>query len=388
MIGGALPVAVAADWLTSAWDQNGGGYVVAPALSVAEEVAAGWIGELLGLPAGCGIGFVTGCQMAHFTCLAAARHAVLRDAGWDVEANGLQGGPQVRVLAGEQAHVTVGVASRMLGLGYDRVRTIGADDQGRMLADELPDPRSARRDGPTIVCAQAGELNTGAFDPIARIVRPVPGRRRLVSYRRCVRALGGGRARPAAACSTGSSGPTRGRRMATNGSTSPMTAGSRSSPTRAGSPGGDDPRPRPLHPGSRRGHPRGDTTGRRSSRGARAGCRSTRRCARSAGTASRRSSTAAATTPRRMASTLAAAYGVEVLNEVVLNQVLVRFGDSDDVTEAVIDRVQRDGTCWLGGSSFRGRAVMRISIVGWQTTADDVDRSAESILRAAGARST
>ena len=92
VIGGALPVAVAADWLTSAWDQNGAGYVASPALSVAEEVAAGWVRDLLGLPAGCSVGFVTGCQMAHFTCLAAARHAVLRDAGWDVEAEGLQGG--------------------------------------------------------------------------------------------------------------------------------------------------------------------------------------------------------------------------------------------------------------------------------------------------------
>src|SRR3954463_13744447 len=109
VIGGALPVAVAADWLTAAWDQNGGGYVAAPALSVVEEVAAGWVRELLGLPTGSGVGFVTGCQMAHFTCLAAARHAVLRDVGWDVEADGLQGAPRVRVLATDQAHVTVEV---------------------------------------------------------------------------------------------------------------------------------------------------------------------------------------------------------------------------------------------------------------------------------------
>src|SRR5512132_4118386 len=128
VIGGSLPVAVGADWLTSAWDQNGGGYVASPALSVAEEVAAGWLRELLGLPPHCGIGFVTGCQMAHFTCLAAARHAVLRDAGWDVDARGLQGGPEVRVVATEQAHVTVAVACRMLGLGFDRVRAVATDD--------------------------------------------------------------------------------------------------------------------------------------------------------------------------------------------------------------------------------------------------------------------
>ena len=169
VIGGALPVAVAADWLTSAWDQNGGGYVVSPALSVAEEVAAGWVRDLLGLPAGCSVGFVTGCQMAHFTCLAAARHAVLRDAGWDVEAEGLQGGPAVRVIAGEQMHVTVTVACRMLGLGAGRVRLVSTDDQGRMLTAEL-ETALAEQDGPTIVCAQAGEINTGAFDPIADII--------------------------------------------------------------------------------------------------------------------------------------------------------------------------------------------------------------------------
>lgn len=169
VIGGALPVAVAADWLTSAWDQNGGGYVASPALSVAEEVAADWVRDLLGLPVGCSVGFVTGCQMAHFTCLAAARYAVLRDAGWDVEAQGLQGGPQVRVIAGEQAHVTVTVACRMLGLGAQRVRLVPTDDQGRMLPAEL-DAALAEQEGPTIVCAQAGEINTGAFDPIGDIV--------------------------------------------------------------------------------------------------------------------------------------------------------------------------------------------------------------------------
>src|SRR3954451_7764248 len=165
VIGGTLPVAVAADWLTSAWDQNAGGYVVAPSLSIAEEVAARWVRDVLGLPADCGIGFVTGCQMAHVTCLAAARHAVLRDVGWNVEADGLQGAPEVLVVAGEQAHVTVPVACRMLGLGAERIRSVAADDQGRMIASEL-DVALRGHDGPAIVCAQAGEINTGAFDPL------------------------------------------------------------------------------------------------------------------------------------------------------------------------------------------------------------------------------
>src|SRR3954466_14668368 len=129
VIGGALPVSVAADWPPGAWDQNGGGYVASPSLSVVEEVAASWVRELLGLPRGCSIGFVTGCQMAHFTCLAAARHAVLRDVGWDVEAKGLQGAPEVRVIASEGAHVTVTVACRMLGLGVEQIRLVATDDQ-------------------------------------------------------------------------------------------------------------------------------------------------------------------------------------------------------------------------------------------------------------------
>ena len=122
VVGGALPAAVAADWLTAAWDQNGGGAITAPALAVVEAVAAGWVRELLGLPAGCGVGFVTGCQMAHVTCLAAARHAVLADAGWNVEADGLQGAPALRVVAGANAHVTIARACRILGLGADTVR--------------------------------------------------------------------------------------------------------------------------------------------------------------------------------------------------------------------------------------------------------------------------
>src|SRR3954463_10595390 len=137
VIGGSLPAAVAADWLVSAWDQNCGGYVAAPALSVVEEAAASWVLDLLGLPAQSSVAFVTGCQMAHFTCLAAARHAVLRDAGWDVEADGLQGAPEVTVVAGEEVHVTVPVACRMLGLGGQRVRRVTSDDQGRIIAAEL-----------------------------------------------------------------------------------------------------------------------------------------------------------------------------------------------------------------------------------------------------------
>ena len=381
VIGGALPVAVAADWLTSAWDQNGGGYVVSPALSVAEEVAAGWVRDLLGLPAGCSVGFVTGCQMAHFTCLAAARHAVLRDAGWDVEAEGLQGGPAVRVIAGEQMHVTVTVACRMLGLGAGRVRLVSTDDQGRMLTAEL-ETALAEQDGPTIVCAQAGEINTGAFDPIADIIELCRARGAwchidgafglwaAVSPRRRGLLQGFERADSWATdghkllnvpydCGIAAVADPSAHRDA-------MTSTSAYIPAHdADIPWGLDWTPEfsrrargvPLYAALR-------SLGRAGLAKMIDGC-----CDRA----------------EQMADRLAAEDGVEVLNDVVLNQVLVRFDNDDKATNAVIDRTQADGTCWLSGSSFRGQTVMRVSVVGWQTTADDVSRSAEAILAAARA---
>jgi glutamate/tyrosine decarboxylase-like PLP-dependent enzyme len=381
VIGGSLPVGVAADWLTSAWDQNGGGYVAAPALSVAEEVAGGWVRQLLGLPAGCGIGFVTGCQMAHFTCLAAARHAVLRDVGWDVDGRGLQGAPEVRVIAGDHAHVTVKVACRMLGLGGDRVRLIASDDQGRMRPDELS-AELAGYDGPAIVCAQAGEINTGAFDPLEAIVDACrahgawchvdgafglwaavsPTRRRLldgferadswatdghkwlnVPYDCGIAAVADASAQRAAMTSTSAYIPSHDEDEPWGFDWSPEFS------RRA--------RGLPVYAVLR-------------SLGRAGVARMIDECCDHA---------------QRMAARLDGVDGAEVLNDVVLNQVLVRFSDDDAITNAVIDRVQQEGTCWLSGSTFRARAVMRVSVVGWQTTADDVDRSAEAILEAARA---
>ena len=378
VIGGALPVALAADWLTSAWDQNGGGYVASPALSVAEEVASGWVRELLGLPAGCGIGFVTGCQMAHFTCLAAARHAVLRDAGWDVEANGLQGAPEVRVLAGAQAHVTVGVACRMLGLGAERIRVIPADDQGRMLPNALA-AALAEQSGPTIVCAQAGEVNTGAFDPFGEIVDAcrahgawchVDGAFGLwaaVSRRRSHLVAGVARADSWATdghkwlnvpydCGIAAVADASAHRAAMTSSAAYIPAHTEDIPW------GYDWNPEysrrargiPLYAALRFLGRAGLTD-------------LVDRCCDYA---------------VQFAERLDEADGVEIVNDVVLNQILVRFDDDDDVTNAVIQRVQEDGTCWLGGSTFRDRAVMRVSVIGWQTTASDIDRSAEAVLGA------
>jgi glutamate/tyrosine decarboxylase-like PLP-dependent enzyme len=379
VIGGSLPVAVAADWLTSAWDQNGGGYVASPALSVAEEVAAGWVRELLGLPPDCGIGFVTGCQMAHFTCLAAARHAVLRDAGWDVEAQGLQAAPEIRVIAGEHAHVTVSVACRMLGLGFERLRVVPSDDQGRMLPGEL-EAALESGDGPAIVCAQAGEINTGAFDPIAEVVDAC---RRHGAWCHLDGAFG----------LWAAASPTR--RVLLDGwqeADSWATDGHKwlnvpydcgiAAVADAGAHRAAMTSTSPYIPPHEEGAPWGfDWTPEFSRRARGVPVYAALRFLGRSGVAEMIDR--CCDNALRMAEKLAATDGVEILNEVVLNQVLVRFGDDDELTNEVIETVQERGTCWLGGSSFRGQAVMRISLVGWQTTGADVDRSVEAILAAA-----
>src|SRR5438105_2731776 len=171
VIGGSLPAAVGADWLTSAWDQNAGLFVLSPAASVVEEIVLEWLTQCFGLPAGTGMGFVTGGQMANTTCLASARHSVLARAGWDVAARGLIGAPPVAVLAGDEAHVTVYGAVRLLGLGDGSVVRIASDGQGRMQPDALRDALSSRSGDPLIICAQAGNVNTGAFDPLADVTR-------------------------------------------------------------------------------------------------------------------------------------------------------------------------------------------------------------------------
>lgn len=172
VIGGGLPAAVGADWLTSAWDQNAALYVAGPAAAVAEEVAGAWLADLFGLPAGTSVGFTTGATMASFTGLAAGRSALLAQAGWDVERDGLFGAPALPVVVGEEAHVTIHAALQMLGLGRDRVVRIPADDQGRMRPDVLAETlRTLAR--PALVCAQAGNVNTGGFDPLPLIVDAV-----------------------------------------------------------------------------------------------------------------------------------------------------------------------------------------------------------------------
>ncbi len=209
VIGGSLAAAMAADWLTTAWDQNAVLFATGPAAAIAEETVGGWLKEIFGIPPGAGFALVTGCQMAHVTCLAAARHALLAKRGWDVEQRGLFGAPAIRILAGRDKHGSTARAIRLLGLGLEQIVDLETDDQGRLRADALEQALKENPDAPTIVLTQAGEINTGAYDPF-EIIIPLA--------RRCSAWVHG--RRPAlitAIWYVASDKPIPGRRMAING---------------------------------------------------------------------------------------------------------------------------------------------------------------------------
>jgi glutamate/tyrosine decarboxylase-like PLP-dependent enzyme len=391
VVGGGLPAALAADWLASAWDQNAGLYVLSPAAAVAEEVAGAWLVELLELPAATSVGFVTGATMANFTALAAARHAVLARTGWDVERQGLQGAPNVTVITHEGTHVTVYASLQMLGLGREGngVRRIASDDQGRMRPDALGEVL-AGINGPTIVCAQAGNVNSGAFDPFEEIV--------AVGHDHGAWVHIDGAFGIWAAAVPSLRGLMRGHAGADSWSTdahkwlnvpydsglvfvrdadahhAAMTLGAAYYVETAGA----ERDPYNWVPESSR-RARGFAV-----------LAALRSLGRSGLVELIERDCALA---RRMAERLAAGPRVSILNEVVLNQVLVRFegpeGEPPDAgdarTKAVVDAVQRDGTLWLGGTTWAGRTAIRVSLSGWQTTADDIDRSAATILACAEA---
>jgi glutamate/tyrosine decarboxylase-like PLP-dependent enzyme len=380
VIGGSLPVALAADWLTAAWDQNAGLYVISPAAAVVEDVAASWLLEVLGLPPTCSVGFVTGAMMANFTALAAARHEVLHRVGWDVEDRGLIGAPPVHVVIGEEAHATINGALGLLGLGRERVTRVAADGQGRLRA-ELLQRVLASCVGPTIVCAQAGNVNTGAFDPFAPIADAVHEHGAWLH-------VDGAFGLWAAASPT--------RRHLTSG-VSQADSWALDAHKWLNVPY-DNGIAVVAHPSAHRAAMaitapylvRATGTGRdpyewvpESSRRARgitvyAALRALGR--RGVADLVERSCALA----RQMAEILSRIPGVEILNEVVLNQVLVRFhardkGETDTLTRVVIARVQQDGTCWAGGTTWHGLAAMRISVSGWSTTRADIERSAAAI---------
>jgi glutamate/tyrosine decarboxylase-like PLP-dependent enzyme len=388
VIGGSLPAALAADWLTSTWDQNAGLFVAGPAASVVEEAVGAWLIDLFGLPADSGYGLVTGCQMAHFTCLAAARQATLESAGWDVTARGLFGAPEIEVVVSAEAHSTVHTALQYLGLGRDRSHVVEADEQGRIRADRLETVLDDIPVGaPLIVSLQAGNVNTGSFDPIADGI--ALARRREGAWVHVDGAFG-----MWAAASPELRPLVEGIGLADSWATDahkwlnvPYDSGlafvaDAQVHQRAMAP----PHAAYLEYGDERDQMSWVPEFSRRARGftqyaalrtlGRDGVRDlVERCCHLA---------------RRMAEQLDAAEGVQVLNDVVLNQALVRFtppdgGDPDAFTREVVRRVQADGTLWLSGTTWHGMAAMRISVSNWSTTEADADASVQAILRCARA---
>jgi glutamate/tyrosine decarboxylase-like PLP-dependent enzyme len=381
--GGSYPIAVAADWLVSTWDQNVALHIMSPAMSALEACTARWILDLLGLPEQASVGFVTGAHTANITALAAARHEVLRRARWDVEFLGLQGAPALTVVAGQEAHASIHAACRMIGVGSRTIMGVATDEQGRMRPDALEWALSATS-GPTIVCAQVGNVNTGACDPLVEIAEltrahgawlHVDGAFGLwaaasPNYRRLVSGLA-----DADSWTTDGhkwlnvpydSGIVIVRHPAAHRAAMSQTA-AYLTPGQGEQRDGTDWVPEasrrarvvPIYAVLR-------TLGRSGLADL------VDRCCRLA---------------VRMADRLSNQPGVLVLNEVVLNQVLVRFsslsGLSDEnITNLVLAAVQASGVCWCGGTMWGGAPAMRISVSNWRTSEDDIDRSAASILQA------
>jgi glutamate/tyrosine decarboxylase-like PLP-dependent enzyme len=372
--GGSLPVTLAANWLAGAWDQNTALSAVTPGVARLEEIALRWLIELLDLPAGTGAGFVTGATVANFAALAAARHVVLARAGWNVEADGLFGAPAITVITGEEAHPTLLKSLGMLGLGRNRVVRVPVDDQGRMRADALPAIK-----GPTILCLQAGNVNTGAFDPFGRLIEAAQAAGAWVH----IDGAFGLWAKAAPSLRHLAHGLERADSWATDAHkwlNVPFDSGLAFSRD-AGA----------LHaamaitaeylPTATPNRNPSDYTPELSRRARGVEVWAALRSLGRAGLAElvERNCRQA----RRFAEGLRAA-GYAVLNEVVLNQVLVRFGDAQK-TRAIVTALQRDGTCWCGTTVWQGHTAMRISVSSWATTDADVERSLGAMLRVARA---
>jgi glutamate/tyrosine decarboxylase-like PLP-dependent enzyme len=372
VIGGSYPVAVAAGWLATAWDQDVALPVMSPVAARLHEVVTAWLADLLGLPAGTAAVFVSGASLANTTALAAARDHQLARAGWDVQADGLFGAPELTVVIGEKAHSTVVKALGLLGLGRDRVRRVPADDQGRLRADALPEDVT----GPMVICAQAGEVNTGAFDPFPAIL---DWARRHQAWMHVDGAFGlwaltdPSRAHLTAGLVGADSWATDGHKWLNV----PYDCGialvrraadlRRSFAVAAGY----------LPPDT--GFEATSHAPQSSQRARQVEVWAVLRTLGRAGVTDL--ITRSCRHAQAMAAYLSRA-GLEVLNDVVLNQVLVRAA-TDDQTRALIASVQQDGTCWCGPTVWQHRPAMRISISGWATTAEDIRQSADAIIAAA-----
>jgi glutamate/tyrosine decarboxylase-like PLP-dependent enzyme len=377
VIGGQLPASAAADWLTTAWGQNAALHALSPAAAAVEETVAAWMLDLLGLPPDASVGLPTGAGLGNAVGLAAGRHAVLERAGWDVEADGLYGAPEITVVIGEEAHATLLTALQYLGLGRERVLKVATDDQGRMRADEAREVIGAVR-GPIIVAAQAGNVNTGGFDPVGELASALDGHPN--SWLHVDGAFGLWAAVSPSlkhlveGVDRGDSWSTDAHKWLNVGYDCGFVAVRDPAAHRAAMaataayllPSEQRENWEYVLDSSRRA--RGFTVYAATRSLGREGIRAlVERCCALA---------------RRMADRLGTADGVEVLNDVVLNQVLVRFGD-DERTRQVIAAVQAEGTAWMGGTTWKGKAAMRISVSNWSTTEADADRTVDAILRCA-----
>ena len=371
VIGGSLPAALAANWLAGAWDQCPGLFTASPIGTVLEEVSLRWLLDVLKLPAGSGAAFVTGATMANFTALAAARHSVLQRAGWDVEADGLFGAPPITVVVGDEVHPSLIKGLGMLGMGRSRVVRVPVDNQGRMRTGDFP-----KLSGPTIVCMQAGNVNTGAFDPAAEICARARAAGAWVHvdgafglwaaasprYEHLVEGVAGADSWATDAHKWLNVPYDSGLAFVRG----PVALKRAMAVTAAYLPETEHREPSHFTPELSRRARGVEIWAALRSLGRKGLSDLIERNCRLA---------------RRFAVELQQGGG-EILNDVVLNQVLVAFGDASRTRE-VIGRVQRDGTCWCGPTEWQGRTAMRISVSSWATTDDDVNLSVAAILRCA-----
>ena len=373
VIGGSLPVALAANWLVSAWDQNAAFYQATPSAAHLEQVALRWLLDVLRLPPECGGAFVTGATVANFCALAAARHALLKRAGWNVEANGLFGAPEIKVIVGEEVHPSVTKSLGLLGFGRTRVIKVPVDGAGRLRADRLPPI-----DGLTLVCVQAGNVNTGAFDPIAEVGRTVHaggGWMHVDGAFGLWAAATPTHAHLVAGVAEADSWATDAHKWLNVPYDSGLAFVRDAEALRAAMAITADYLPPPTELRAP-----ADYTPELSRRARGVEIWAALRALGRSGLADMIAKNCAQA--RRFAERLSAA-GCEILNEVVLNQVLVAFGDAEK-TKRVIRGIQEEGTCWAGVTVWQGRTAMRISVCSWATTDDDVERSAAAMIRIAG----
>src|SRR5579862_5361599 len=369
--GATLPAALAANWLATSWDQNAGFWVMSPAAAAIEDIAASWLRDIFHLPSSCGVGFTTGATTANFTCLAAARHALLKRAGWEVESKGLFGAPEIKVVVGEEVHASMLKALALVGFGQTRVIKVPVDQQGRMKADRLP-----KVDDRTLVCIQAGNVNTGAFDPATEICRQAHQQGAWVHADGAFglwAAAAPNRAHLMSGFPEADSWATdchkwlnvpydSGLAFVREASTlkeAMMISGAY------------------LHPSEQRDGAQWVPEASRRARGVEVWAALKSLGRKGLAEMIERNCRQA----QRFATDLNRA-GYHVLNDVALNQVLVSFGETE-LTRRVVAAVQAEGTCWCGGTQWQGHTAMRISVSSWATTDEDVDRSLEAILRVA-----